>query len=93
MSLGRWADDPSNDSSLGAVAECGDAAIGEYSSPVRGELKADKGCDAGDAGLDGYEGPAGRRAGPTGGVDPRICCPPRESVTAALSRLYAARSG
>lgn len=89
MSRPGWLEVFSYGASLGS-AERGDALSGEYSSLLLGELKPDKGCVAGDVGLDGYDGPVGRRAGPNGGVDPLTCC--RGSVTAVLRRLFAARS-
>jgi hypothetical protein len=89
MSRPSWLAVLSYGASLGS-AECGDAVTGEYSSLLLGELKPDKGCVVGDVGLEGYDGPAGRRAGPSGGVDPLNCC--RGSVTAVLRRLFAARS-
>lgn len=92
MSLGRWPDVLSIDASLGRAMEWGDADAGEYSSPLRGELKPDRGCEAGDVGFDGYDGAAGRREGPMRGVVPDTCGPLRGSVIAVLSRLFVARS-
>lgn len=54
----------SNEFSFCRVAERGDADIGENSFNL-GELNPDM---AGDADLDGCEGPEGRRVGGTGGL-------------------------
>lgn len=64
----EFVDEVSKKGSFCSTADRGEAETDGNTSPVLGEFNPERECVAGDVGFEEWDGPAGRRAGPIGGL-------------------------